>query len=158
MVGLRHMNWYVKIWLISLLLLPVCSSTAAASWAYSFVVNDGKIYVMSEDRVEASTLGDVVGKVTYYSDREGTYSGNFSNAYPKGTQYYAVKGIATEKAIAVETTEGYLLAQYEGEYGGGAHTPWQAIKNWIAAGLILLIVVCVAVVVRKKMKDGSYRH
>ena len=83
---------YMKIPLITLLLLVMCSSPAAlASWAYPFVVNDGKIYVMSEDPVEASALGDVVGKVTYYTDREGTYGGNFSNVYPKGTKYYAIQ-------------------------------------------------------------------
>ncbi|MFB4324648.1 hypothetical protein RB298_20165 [Priestia sp. BR_2] len=50
---------YMKISLITLLLLVMCSSPAAlASWAYSFVVNDGKIYVMSENPVEASALGD----------------------------------------------------------------------------------------------------
>lgn len=150
----RHM----KIPLITLLLLVMCSSPAAlASWAYSFVVNDGKIYVMSEDPVEASALGDVVGKVTYHTDREGTYGGNFSNVYPKGTKYYAVQGIAPETAIAVETQAGYLMAHYEGEYGG-ARVSWMVIKDWIAAGLILLIVGCVAVIILKKRKDGSYRR
>ena len=29
--------------------------------------------------------------VTYHTDREGTYGGNFSNIYPKGTKYYAIQ-------------------------------------------------------------------
>ncbi|MGC6589282.1 hypothetical protein ACPV3A_30605 [Paenibacillus sp. Dod16] len=36
--------------------------------------------------------------------------------------------------------------------------PWEIIKDWIAAGFILLIVVCVAAVVRKKRASGSYRR
>ena len=145
---------YLKIPLITLLLLVMCSSPVAlASWAYSFVVNDGKIYVMSENPVEASALGDVVGKVTYHTDREGTYGGNFSNVYPKETKYYAVQGIAPETAIAVETQAGYLMAHYEGEYGG-ARVSWM-VKDWIAAGLILLIVGGVAGAVLKKRRDGS---
>lgn len=158
MANFHRMEWYMKLPLITLLLLVMCSSSAAvASWAYSFVVNDGKIYVVSEDRVDQSTLGDVVGKVTYHTDREGTYGGNFSNIYPKGTKYYAIQGITPESAIAVETQEGYVMARYVGEYGG-SRVPWEIIKDWIAAGFILLIVVCVAAVVRKKRASGSYRR
>lgn len=157
MVNFHRTEWYMKIPLITLLLLVMCSSSVAtASWAYSFVVNDGKIFVVSEDRVDQSTLGDVVGKVTYHTDREGTYGGNFSNIYPKGTKYYAIQGITPESAIAVEKQEGYVMARYEGEYGG-SRVPWEIIKDWIAAGFILLIVVCVAAVVRKKRAGGSYR-
>ncbi|WP_194545156.1 hypothetical protein [Paenibacillus sp. JZ16] len=36
--------------------------------------------------------------------------------------------------------------------------PWENIKDWIAAGFILLIIVCVAAVVRKKRASGSYRR
>lgn len=158
MANFHRMEWYMKLPLITLLLFVMCSSSAAvASWAYSFVVNDGKIYVVSEDRVDQSTLGDVVGKVTYHTDREGTYGGNFSNIYPKGTKYYAIQGITPESAIAVETQEGYVMARYEGEYGG-SRVPWEIIKDWIAAGFILLIVVWVAAVVRKKRASGSYRR
>lgn len=158
MVDIRRAGRLMPISLFTLLLLVMCSSPAAvASWAYPFVVNDGKIFVVSEDRVEESTLGDVVGKVTYHTDQEGTYGGNFSNIYPKGTKYYAIQGIAPESTIAVETQEGYVMARYEGEYGG-SHVPWEFIKNWIAAGLILLIVVWVSAVVRKKRQSGSYRR
>lgn len=157
MVSFHRTEWYMKIPLITLLLLVMCSSSAAvASWAYSFVVNDGKIFVVSEDRVDQSTLGDVVGKVTYHTDREGTYGGNFSNIYQKGTKYFAIQGITPESAIAVETQEGYVMARYEGEYGG-SRVPWEIIKDWIAAGFILLIVVWVAAVVRKKRASGTYR-
>ncbi|GIO98901.1 hypothetical protein J14TS5_39870 [Paenibacillus lautus] len=158
MANFHRTEWYMKIPLLTLLLLVMGLSPAAvASWAYSFVVNDGKVFVVSEDRVDESTLGDVVGKVTYHTDQEGTYGGNFSNIYPRGTKYYAVQGIAPELAIAVETQEGYLMARYEGEYSG-THVPWEAIKDWMAAGLILLIVVWVAIVVRKKRASGSYRR
>lgn len=95
--------------------------------------------------------------VTYHTDREGTYGGNFSNIYPKGTKYYAIQGITPESVIAVETLEGYVMARYEGE-SGGARVPWEIIKDWNVAGFILLIVVWVAAVVRKKRASGSYRR
>ncbi|WP_242615221.1 hypothetical protein [Paenibacillus solani] len=153
----HRMKRYMKVSLITLL-LAICSSTAAlASWAYPFVVNGGKIFVVTADHVDESKLGDVVGKVTYYSDREGTYSGNFSNIYPKGMKYYAIQGISSKLAIAVETQEGYVIARYEGEYEG-ARFPLQVILGWIAAGLVLLIVGCVTAVVFKKRADGSYRR
>lgn len=156
-MNIHRMKWYMKISLITLL-LAICSSTAAvASWAYPFVVNGGKIFVMTADRVDESKLGDVVGKVTYYSDREGTYSGNFSNVYPEGTKYYAIQGISSKLAIAVETQEGYVIARYEGEYGG-ARVPLQVILGWVAVGLVLLIVGCVTAAVLKKKADGSYRR
>jgi len=156
-VNTLRMIRYIKVSLITLLLV-ICSATVAlASWAYPFVVNGGKIFIVTADYVDASKLGDVVGKVTYYSDREGTYSGNFSNIYPKGTEYYAIQGISSKLAIAVETQEGYVIARYEGEYGG-ARFPLQVILGWISVGLILLIVGCVTAVVFKKRADGSYRR
>ncbi|WP_181469903.1 hypothetical protein [Paenibacillus sp. MDMC362] len=49
------------------------------------------------------------------------------------------------------------MARYEGEYGG-SRVPWEIMKDWIAAGFIPLIVVCVAAVVRRKRTSGSYRR
>ncbi|WP_223285057.1 hypothetical protein [Paenibacillus sp. PL91] len=133
----------------SLLLVVVCLLAGAfmavnpvqASWAYSFVVNDGKIYVLSEVHVEPEQIGDKVGKVTSYSDEEGTYSGNFSNSYPKGTEYFAVHGIDINEAIAIKISdESYLRANYEGEYEGNRFS-WK--KGLLYLGGLFLLVMAV---------------
>lgn len=80
----------IPIWALSLLML--CVSTVSASWAYSFVVNDGRLFIISDEKVSEDLIGDVVGEVTYHSTQEGSYNGNFSNHYEAGTQYYAIQG------------------------------------------------------------------
>jgi hypothetical protein len=90
------------------------SKTLATSWAYSFVVWQGYIYVTSDEYV--TEIDREIGQVTKHSDME-TYPGNFSNAYEKGTKYYSIKGIRTEDAIAIEESKGrYKKAYREGEY------------------------------------------
>lgn len=97
----------------------LCIPIASASWPYGFVVNDGKLFVVTEEPVKESVAGEVVGKVTYHTNEEGTYIGNFSNAYPKGTKYFAIEGIAPEEAIAVQKRDGtFVKALYEDEYIG----------------------------------------
>ena len=86
-----------------------------AKWAHSFVVWDGYIYVLKENEID--NTDKKIGEVTSYSDVEGTYSGNFSNTYEKGTKYYSIKGMSTDEAIAVQVGEGtYLQAVREGKY------------------------------------------
>ena len=86
----------------------------ATSWAYSFVVWDGYIYVISDEYV--AEVNSEIGQVSKYSDME-QYSGNFSNAYKKGTKYYSIEGIGTDEAIAIEESYGlYIKAYREGEY------------------------------------------
>lgn len=93
------------------------SNKSLASWAYSFVVWDGYIYVVSDDFVEE--IDKEIGHVTKYSDMEGTYSGNFSNTYKKGTNYYSITGISTDEAIAIQEKDGtYKKAIREGQYQG----------------------------------------
>lgn len=88
--------------------------TIATSWAYPFVVWDGYIYVISDEYV--TKIGGEIGHVTRYSDME-QYSGNFSNAYKRGTKYYSIKDISTDQAIAVEESDGqYIKAYREAEY------------------------------------------
>lgn len=49
---------------------------------------------------------------------EGTYSGNFSNKYDKGTEYFSIKGISTDEAIAVKDQDGkYRKAINQSKYG-----------------------------------------
>lgn len=51
-------------------------------------------------------VDEEIGEVTIYSDKEGTYTGNFSNEYEKGTKYFAIPGISTDEAIAVQEKDG----------------------------------------------------
>jgi hypothetical protein len=55
-------------------------TSSAASWAFEFVVYNGDIYKITSDKV--TNVGKEIGAVNNYSDKEGTYSGNFSNKYP----------------------------------------------------------------------------
>ena len=91
-----------------------------ASWAYSFVVWDGYLYVVTDELVEK--VDKEIGHVAKYSDREGTYSGNFSNVYPKGTKYYSIIGVSSDEAIAVQDEKGlYIKANRSGKYAGNKY-------------------------------------
>ena len=111
-----------KSFLLAFLFLFVWSSfflanKSYADWAYSFVVWDGFIYVVSDEVVDQ--VDREVGKVTRYSDMEGTYSGNFSNTYRKGTKYFSIEDVSTEDAIAIEDENGhYVKAIQDGKYAG----------------------------------------
>lgn len=88
---------------------------SSADWVNSFVVWEGYIYRISDEYID--DISEEIGEVTKYSDMEGTYSGNFSNAYRKGTKFYAIKGISTEEAIAVAEDGKYRKAIRNGKYG-----------------------------------------
>lgn len=110
-------------------------SSVCASWAYEFVVNDGRSYIVTKERVEEKLLGENVGKVTYHSTQEGTYNGNFSNSYPKGTRYYAIQGISTNEVIAIQSQTGeYFKAYFDREYGGSDDSIQTRQPSEIAAG------------------------
>lgn len=50
-----------------------------------------------------------IGEVTMYSDKEGSYTGNF---------YYSIKGISSDIAIAIREPDGrYRKAIRDGKYG-----------------------------------------
>jgi hypothetical protein len=116
-------NWMKsKSFLLAFLLLFVWSSfflpnKSSADWAYSFVVWDGFIYIVSDEVVDQ--VDREIGKVTKYSDMEGTYSGNFSNTYRKGTKYFSIVDVNTDDAIAIEDENGhYVKAIQDGIYAG----------------------------------------
>ncbi|WP_139194322.1 hypothetical protein [Bacillus sp. MUM 13] len=106
-----------------------------AKWAYAFVVYDGYTYVLSEESV--TDIDKEIGEVTKYSDIEGTYSGNFSNEYHKGTKYYSIKGISTDQAIAVADHGHYKKAERRGKYEGKKVAP----IRYIETGLIIFVIV-----------------
>jgi hypothetical protein len=90
------------------------TKSLATSWAYSFVVWEDNIYVISDEYV--SEIKSEIGQVTKYSDMK-SYPGNFSNTFEKGTKYYSIKGISTNEAIAIEESNGrYIKAYRDGEY------------------------------------------
>ncbi|WP_179281115.1 hypothetical protein [Paenibacillus sp. XY044] len=136
-------------------LIPL--SIASASWAYPFVVYSGHIYQVTEQAVQPEDVGQKIGKVTKYSDREGTYRGNFSNSYPKGTGYYAIQGRSSQEAIAVRTGDNsYILAIEQGTYSEGleSQTHW-----WLYTGMGIVIVACFAwaarVMLKRRAREGS---
>ncbi|WP_313892204.1 hypothetical protein [Psychrobacillus sp.] len=112
-----------------------------ASWAYEFVVWNGDVYVVSDEAIE--NVNKEIGHVTKYSDREGTYSGNFSNVYPKGTSYFSIEGVSTDEAIAIQGKDGtYMKANKDGEYAGNKYDFWNIIFSpFVAATSALLVLI-----------------
>ncbi|ANU24802.1 hypothetical protein BCM40_04470 [Planococcus donghaensis] len=93
------------------------ADTSSADWAYSFVVWDDYIYQIGNEYVQE--VDEEIGQVTLYSDMEGSYAGNFSNEYEKGTKYFSITGISTEEAIAIKEKDGqYRKAIRDGKYAG----------------------------------------
>ncbi|MBM6617891.1 hypothetical protein JR050_09445 [Bacillus sp. RD4P76] len=84
--------------------LVYVSTVSALSWAYIFVVNDGRVYEVLEDSpVSAENIDKEIGEVkTRANDYNGRYYGNASNYYDKGTKYYKILDVPLKKAIAVE--------------------------------------------------------
>ncbi|MEC0231734.1 hypothetical protein [Paenibacillus alba] len=120
----------------------------SADWANMFVVNDGKIFVISEEHVAPKQIGLKIGKVTKYSDREGTYSGNFSNRYAKGTGYYEIIGIEVNEAIAIKDDKGlYIKSTYGGEYAGDRYNG----IDFFPYVLAVLLVFISGYLLRKKI-------
>ena len=111
MVYLKQL--FIGMLLSTMFLVSGCSTSA--DWNSNFVVWDGYVYEISSEHV--TEVEEEIGKVTNYSDREGTYYGNFSNMYKKGTKYYAIVGVNTDEAIAVEEYGKYRIAYREGKYG-----------------------------------------
>ncbi|MEM1506119.1 hypothetical protein RG959_22260 [Domibacillus sp. 8LH] len=104
-----------KISLLALLLIIIISSSVEAlSWAYTFVVWEGKVYeVKQEETITDSQIGEIIGEVkTKPNDMTGDFYGEASNYYPKGTKYYEIKGISTSTAIAVEEDSQWVKAVY----------------------------------------------
>ncbi|MCT4775676.1 MULTISPECIES: hypothetical protein [Exiguobacterium] len=96
-----------------LLLLSVSLSAQALSWAYAFVVLDGRVYEVMDVAVLEADLGEVVGEVkTMADDMDGSYYGDASNMYPIGTTYREVNGEAMEDVLAVEDESGWKRAEY----------------------------------------------
>lgn len=117
------------------------NSIVKANWESPFLVNKGNIYVISENHVEPEQIGTKIGKVTKYTDQEGTYSGSFSNKYPKGTEFYEIIGVERKSAIAVQENEVlYIKAIYSGEYTDSKYSEQNVLPYIIGFFLSLVLI------------------
>ena len=106
--------------------------------------------MISDEFVEE--VDEKIGRVTKYSDKEGTYSGNFSNVYKKGTAYYSIKGVSTDEAIAIEDGVGkYKKAVMDGEYAGNKNSLGIGVPIMIV-GFIVLILLWILLAYLKRRK------
>lgn len=97
---------------LMVLLFPLLAM--ATSWAFSFVVWNDYVYVMSGESV--TDVEKEIGEVTAYSDMQ-ELPGSFSNEFSVGTKYFSITNISTEEAIAVEVQSGtYQKAHRENKY------------------------------------------
>lgn len=103
-----------KITMFLFILVFLTNSTVhALSWAYPFVVWSGNVYKVTDEEVIDSLIDKRIGEVKTKPNDMGNYFGNASNYYPKGTEYFEIRGISTDNAIAVKNEEGkWLKAVY----------------------------------------------
>ncbi|WP_211340525.1 hypothetical protein [Mesobacillus subterraneus] len=127
--------------LITLFLLFNFPDIAYGKPAGGFVVYDGNRYMLSDEYV--TEVERNIGKVTMYSDDEShDYYGDFSNFYPEGTNYYSIKGISTDEAIAVEDNGKYRKATWDGKSFGPRYHPF-TIPFLLMVGLaVFMWAVC----------------
>ncbi|MEK5396835.1 LPXTG cell wall anchor domain-containing protein [Paenibacillus nitricinens] len=142
------MKKFVIVILTIVALMPMRSMNA--DWAYSFVVYAGDIYEISDDElIPSNEIDKKIGQVKRYSDHEGTYSGNFSNTYPKGTPYYSIKNIDPKEIIAIKTHEAeFVKAINKGQYANGqleSKTIWISIL-----GSLIIVLLIIWIMKRKK--------
>lgn len=139
----------MKTIIASVILLMTFYNTAYAKWSYEFVVFNKSIYTITDKKINSDLIGAVLGQVTSYSNQEGTYSGNFSNTFPKGTKYYNIKGSDSNKVIAIKVKDGtFIEANYEGEYAGSRYNIQHLLLCF--SGLIILLMI-VGILVKKKL-------
>jgi hypothetical protein len=143
-----------KIKSLFFILLTGCTFLASntfADWKYAFVVYDGNIYVVSETHIEPDKMGKKLGEVTVYSHLESggrIFSGNFSNQFPKGTEYYEIKGVNTKDAIAVKKSEGlFIKVNYQGKYGAigkqvNSKYNWHNVLPYSIGVILLIGIIC----------------
>jgi hypothetical protein len=72
------------------------------SLSLEFVSLQDDIYVVSDrEIVDSDDIGQNIGEITEYIDKEGqNYEGTVSNVFKKGTNLYEINGIG--EAIAVQ--------------------------------------------------------
>ncbi|MGD7022419.1 hypothetical protein ACQCVK_07505 [Rossellomorea vietnamensis] len=122
---------------IGIILIVLISpfNAIATSWAFSFVVWNDYVYVMTDEIV--TDIEKEIGEVTAYSDME-ELPGSFSNEFSVGTKYFSITNISTEEAIAVEVQSGtYQKALRENKYKEREPVD----ENKTLSGFILLLLI-----------------
>ncbi|WP_416151437.1 hypothetical protein ACM26V_10860 [Salipaludibacillus sp. HK11] len=135
-----------------LFIFTVTTSVQALSWAYSFVVWNGNVYEVKEEKVLESDIGKEIGEVkTKPNDMTGDYYGNASNAYPKGTKYFEINNISTENAISVEVGDNEWQ---KAVYVHQAPFHWMDIFTKILP-IFILIGIVIFILVRFKKRQNK---
>lgn len=84
-------------------------STGSVDWAFNFIHWKGTSYSVTEEKVPQSKIEEKLGEVQKYSDDENFSSRyTYSNIYPVGTEFYKIKSISKNDAIAVKTNEDFF--------------------------------------------------
>ncbi len=150
-----------RITLLSLLLVFMISSNVQAlSWAFSFVVWNGKVYeVKHEEIIADSEIGKVIGKVkTKPNEMTGSYYGNTSNYYPRGTKYYEIKGTSTSAKIAVKEDHQWVKAVYVHKAPFHIMNVFSNIYYIFAVVIIALIVVVIVFLIKKSKTNKGLEN
>lgn len=131
------------------------SSVQALSWAYAFVVWDGKVYKVTEEKLLDSEIGESIGEVeTKPNDMTGNYYGNASNSYPKGTKYFKINDIPTSAVIAVEVEDDVWQ---KAVYVHKAPFHWMNLFTNIVPIIILIVIfiICLLFFIKVKRRKLS---
>ncbi|MEH7236821.1 hypothetical protein [Bacillus sp. JJ1562] len=143
-----------KILTLTILFLLLTSTFASAlSWAYAFVVHDGKVYEVKEDiPIKQTQLGNTIGQVeTKPDEQSGDYYGNASNFFEIGTSYFKIEGTPTNEAIAVETEDGhYVKAVYVHDAPFSIKNVFMSFNFWAVIGIVVIVLVGITVLRSKQ--------
>lgn len=143
------MKRVICLFLILLVLIPLHS--ASADWASRFVVFSNDIYEITDESILPRDIDQKIGHVTRYSDHEGTYRGNFSNTFPKGTAYYSIKDKDTKEVIAIESKQNtYLKAINKGHYDNDEIETQFRIWTYVTIGALILAIIFIIMRLRRK--------
>ncbi|UOQ86541.1 hypothetical protein [Gracilibacillus salinarum] len=127
-----------KLLISILLLLWIPTSLYALTWAYPFVVLDGRVYEVTSDQVDPSDVGLLLGQVTKVANEQtGSFHGNASNQYPVGTKYFKMDKVDEKDAIAVKADQLYYKATFI------KYMPfhWRNILSFIIPMLFLISLI-----------------
>ncbi|WP_195724389.1 hypothetical protein [Paenibacillus monticola] len=137
------------LFLILINLTPLHS--VSADWTSRFVVYSNDIYEITDEPILPSVIDQKIGHVTRYSDEEGTYRGNFSNTFPKGTAYYSIQDKDPKEVIAIETIQDtYLKAINKGHYDNDEIETQYRIWAIVTIGALIFVIIFIIMKVRRK--------
>ncbi|NMH74389.1 hypothetical protein HF078_14970 [Bacillus sp. RO2] len=93
---------------------------------------------MTDERLTKGEIGNEIGEVKRKADEySGSYYGDSSNLYDKGTKYYDIEGVAPDTAIAIEERSGeWVKAVYLNE----APFHWTDLLPYILLGIASFVL------------------